>query len=569
MLSVTSYLSELWKSPLAFATSRNWSEYLIVGLLFWNVLTVHVVIQAARISQSLFTLALKHLALVGVFVFLIVFYRLVVTIWSFTGYVGLIIFVALVLGILLVVHYSLLKRAKETIMLDQTQGDSFNLLVEMTGKEKYSLFLVLCYSLLIMFLGLSLASGPTIQRTGFCSTFRVIVYLSDSFGWRPQSYCTGPASIVFVGAVSTGKTSVISLLLGQTYKGGDIDPNAATDKFTCVALGAGAREHLSFSSPDRKKCCLLDELVDKRREEVLLGQTDCKDEQKMVDFVGESTSKLDGMVLLDTPGYQHAYRGIQNCAHRKFYQDLAAYADLIVLVWRPGNAELDGIIEILKGKVLEIDYVIIMNHQIEGEQGRSKNHGKLQEFYRNNLTQTSEQVKYTNFHFCALLAENPNSCETKCPDLSSCPTLQSDVESFKQYLVDLLARSSTNARSIWNKRLGVIKHVLTGVCYNTTGLSSLWKILSSLALMNSVDGEWPLIWITNWFLLAGFCFGMFKYCSLLCARLLFKERCVGKANESAQNQEEKSPPSRSKGRSRSSEDRNPSKIRRSRSRARK
>jgi hypothetical protein len=138
-------------------------------------------------------------------------------------------------------------------------------------KDRYSLFLLVCCTALIFFLGFSLLSGPPLDTIfgvnapgllHFCSTYNFIV--SDSNGGQPESYCRGKATVLFLGAVSSGKTTVVSLLNGRTYVNGLINPNPSTDKFVCMTFGTKAQEELSLQSDDRKDCEILDRLIERR-----------------------------------------------------------------------------------------------------------------------------------------------------------------------------------------------------------------------------------------------------------------------------------------------------------------
>jgi hypothetical protein len=70
-----------------------------------------------------------------------------------------------------------------------------------------------------------------------------------------RSYCSGPVRIAFVGAWSTGKTSIINALLGHRYSTAQVDPAPTTDKFICLALGAPYSDPIRSDDYEMRKNC--------------------------------------------------------------------------------------------------------------------------------------------------------------------------------------------------------------------------------------------------------------------------------------------------------------------------
>lgn len=69
------------------------------------------------------------------------------------------------------------------------------------------------------------------------------------------NYCSGPVRVGFVGSWSTGKTSVISALLGHNYSTAQIAPAPTTDKFICLALGAPYSDPIRSDDYEIRRNC--------------------------------------------------------------------------------------------------------------------------------------------------------------------------------------------------------------------------------------------------------------------------------------------------------------------------
>lgn len=69
------------------------------------------------------------------------------------------------------------------------------------------------------------------------------------------NYCSGPVRIGFVGSWSTGKTSIISALLGHNYSTAQIAPAPTTDKFICLAMGASYSDPIRSDDYEMRKNC--------------------------------------------------------------------------------------------------------------------------------------------------------------------------------------------------------------------------------------------------------------------------------------------------------------------------
>jgi hypothetical protein len=70
-----------------------------------------------------------------------------------------------------------------------------------------------------------------------------------------MNYCSGRVRIGFTGSWSTGKTSIISALLGHNYSTAQIAPAPTTDKFTCLALGAPYSDPIRSDDYEMRKNC--------------------------------------------------------------------------------------------------------------------------------------------------------------------------------------------------------------------------------------------------------------------------------------------------------------------------
>jgi hypothetical protein len=82
-------------------------------------------------------------------------------------------------------------------------------------------------------------------------------YVMNKFNTQSvsMSYCSGPVRIAFVGAWSTGKTSIINALLGHPYSTAQVDPAPTTDKFVCLALGAPYSDPIRSDDYEMRKNC--------------------------------------------------------------------------------------------------------------------------------------------------------------------------------------------------------------------------------------------------------------------------------------------------------------------------
>jgi hypothetical protein len=69
------------------------------------------------------------------------------------------------------------------------------------------------------------------------------------------NYCSGPVRIGFVGSWSTGKTSIISALLGHNYSTAQIAPAPTTDKFICLAMGASYSDPIRSDDYEMRRNC--------------------------------------------------------------------------------------------------------------------------------------------------------------------------------------------------------------------------------------------------------------------------------------------------------------------------
>jgi hypothetical protein len=70
-----------------------------------------------------------------------------------------------------------------------------------------------------------------------------------------MNYCKGPVRIGFAGSWSTGKTSIISALIGHNYSTAQIAPAPTTDKFICLALGAPYSDPIRSDDYEMRKNC--------------------------------------------------------------------------------------------------------------------------------------------------------------------------------------------------------------------------------------------------------------------------------------------------------------------------
>lgn len=70
-----------------------------------------------------------------------------------------------------------------------------------------------------------------------------------------MNYCSGPVRVGFAGSWSTGKTTIISALLGHNYSTAQIAPAPTTDKFICIALGAPYSDPIRSDDYEMRKNC--------------------------------------------------------------------------------------------------------------------------------------------------------------------------------------------------------------------------------------------------------------------------------------------------------------------------
>jgi hypothetical protein len=202
-----------------------------------------------------------------------------------------------------------------------------------------------------------------------------------------------------------------------------------------------------------------------------------------------------------------------------FMKSLRSMRILIVYVWRPSNILHDGIKNLFKGKTLGKDYIFILNDDNEDQTLSAQNHAALNAFYSKFDSSGNEHIlEYKSFHSCQLLKESATVCQRECPDLNqTCSKLQSDVIEFRKFLLNFSSneKSMTDASLLENRRKVKIKDELTRICHEVRGVFALWKLLSSLALLNKMQYGFPWMCVFHWACFCVFITVLIKYYTLL------------------------------------------------------
>mmetsp|Transcript_28910 Transcript_28910/g.43659 ORF Transcript_28910/g.43659 Transcript_28910/m.43659 type:complete len:483 (+) Transcript_28910:92-1540(+) len=149
-----------------------------------------------------------------------------------------------------------------------------------------------------------------------------------------MNYCSGPVRIGFTGAWSTGKTSIISALLGHNYSTAQIAPAPTTDKFVCLALGATYSDPIrSDDYKLRENCEVMSHLND-------VTYKMCGQSQPNVLDVADLNEEFRDFVFFDMPGFQGEYAN--DCTYNSFYSQLLDRMDFNFVVWDVSHGKIEN-----------------------------------------------------------------------------------------------------------------------------------------------------------------------------------------------------------------------------------
>jgi hypothetical protein len=138
------------------------------------------------------------------------------------------------------------------------------------------------------------------------------------------NFCSGRVRIAFTGSWSTGKTYLISALLGHNYSTAQSAPAPTTDKFVCLSLGAPYSDPVRSDDFDRRRHCEIMSHIN----DVTLKT--CGSTLPNVLDVADANQEFDNFVFFDMPGWQREYG--EECTYRTFYSQLIDKADFVYVV---------------------------------------------------------------------------------------------------------------------------------------------------------------------------------------------------------------------------------------------
>ena len=217
------------------------------------------------------------------------------------------------------------------------------------SKKKYTLTYWNLLNLLLVFLYAALLIP-------YLSSFRTVSYDCRTFNWIAQQtnltvssdFCDGKFKVVFFGAFSTGKTTIINKLLGHDYYGATVSDDPATDKFVCINPNASRSDQIIENELLKSDCRILNAV----QRQV--------PNQRRIEFVSDTNTKFSSFVFIDTPGYQLQY--IDEPDYKSFYNYLADEADFCVFMWHTANGEIhEGLANLFRKKQLGKHYDIVWN----------------------------------------------------------------------------------------------------------------------------------------------------------------------------------------------------------------
>jgi len=172
-----------------------------------------------------------------------------------------------------------------------------------------------------------------------------------------RNFCSGRVRIAFAGAWSTGKTTIISALLGHPYKTAQTAPAPTTDKFVCLTLGAPYSDPVrSDDFEQRRHCEMMGHIND-------VTHKVCGAALPNVLDVADTNQEFADFVFFDMPGWQREYG--DDCIYRMFYKQLLDKVDFVYVVWDVSHGKIDDeFAEFFRNKARGTNYDLIYNRYV-------------------------------------------------------------------------------------------------------------------------------------------------------------------------------------------------------------
>lgn len=156
-----------------------------------------------------------------------------------------------------------------------------------------------------------------------CCRYNYAMKGFDSHEVNPN-FCSGRVRIAFTGSWSTGKTYLISALLGHNYSTAQSAPSPSTDKFVCISLGAPYSDPIRSDDFERRRHCeIMSHIND-------ITLKTCGSTLPNVLDVADTNTEFKDFVFFDMPGWQREYG--EECTYRTFYSQLIDKADFVYVV---------------------------------------------------------------------------------------------------------------------------------------------------------------------------------------------------------------------------------------------
>mmetsp|Transcript_7854 Transcript_7854/g.17041 ORF Transcript_7854/g.17041 Transcript_7854/m.17041 type:complete len:522 (+) Transcript_7854:73-1638(+) len=171
-----------------------------------------------------------------------------------------------------------------------------------------------------------------------------------------RNYCSGRVRIAFAGSWSTGKTYLLSALLGRQYSTAQSAPAPTTDKFVCVAAGAPYSDPIRSDDYERRRHCEIMEHVN----DVVRKECGGKKGMANVLDVADENVEFGDFVFFDMPGWQTEYGS--DCVYRTFFHQLIDKVDYTYVVWDVNHGKIeDDFADFFQNKARGTNYELIYN----------------------------------------------------------------------------------------------------------------------------------------------------------------------------------------------------------------
>ena len=186
-----------------------------------------------------------------------------------------------------------------------------------------------------------------------CCRYNYAMQGFDSHEVNPN-FCSGRVRVAFAGSWSTGKTFVLSALLGAPYSTAQSAPAPTTDKFVCISLGATYKDPIrSDDFVTRQHCDMMSHIND-------VTHKVCGAALPNVLDVADTNTEFADFVFIDMPGWQREYG--RDCSYRMFYQQVIDKVDFVYVVWDVSHGKIeDEFAQFFRNKARGTHYELIYN----------------------------------------------------------------------------------------------------------------------------------------------------------------------------------------------------------------